>query len=104
MKKFIVVIISLLLVSLCGAGFAEETAGEGLFKKNCALCHPNGGNIIRPEKSLLKKHLDEHGIKTAEDIVHLMRNPGPGMQTFSEDKISDADAAKIADYILNTFQ
>ena len=103
MKKSVVVLMTLLLVSLSGAGFAEETTGEALFIKHCALCHPNGGNIIRPEKTLLKKHLDEHGINTAEDIVHLMRNPGPGMQTFSEDKLPDADAAKIADYILKTF-
>lgn len=104
MKKFVVAVISLSLFSLCVSGFAGEMTGETLFKNNCALCHPNGGNIIRPEKTLLKKHLDEHGIKTAEDIMHLMRNPGPGMQTFSKDKLSDTDAKKIAEYVLETFQ
>ncbi|KPK01626.1 MAG: hypothetical protein AMK71_04805 [Nitrospira bacterium SG8_35_4] len=104
MKKFIVVIISLFLAALSGAGFAEETTGEELFKKHCALCHPNGGNIIRPEKTLLKKDLEERRIKTPEDIVNVMRNPAMGMKTFPEDKLSDADAQKIADYILQTFQ
>jgi cytochrome c6 len=104
MKKFVVAVISLSLFSLCGSGFAGEMAGEALFKNNCALCHPNGGNIIRPEKTLLKKDLDEYGIKTAEDIVHLMRNPGPGMKTFSKDILSDTDAKKIAEYVLKTFQ
>jgi cytochrome c6 len=104
MKRFIVVIISLSLVSLCGAGFAEEKAGEELFKKHCALCHPNGGNIIRPEKTLLKNDLEVHGIKSPGDIVNIMRNPGKGMNKFSKDKLSDADAKKIADYILSTFK
>ena len=103
MKKLIVVLISLSLVSLCGVGFAEETTGEALYKKHCALCHPNGGNIIRPEKTLLKKDLASRGIKTPKDIVNVMRNPGKGMKTFREDKLSEADAQKIADYILKTF-
>ena len=103
MKKFIAVLVSLFLAALSGAGFAEETTGEGLFKKHCALCHPNGGNIIRPEKTLLKKDLEMRGIKTPQDIVNVMRNPGKGMKTFSEDKLSDPDAQEIADYILKTF-
>lgn len=104
MNKIVVVILSLSLAALAGAAFAEEKAGEALFKKHCALCHPNGGNIIRPEKTLLKKHLEEHDINTSEDIMHIMRNPGPGMQTFSEEKISEAEAKKIAEYILKTFR
>ena len=104
MKRFLVVIISLLVVPLCGVGFAEEKTGEKLFKKHCSLCHPNGGNIIRPEKTLLKNDLEARGIKTPADIVNVMRNPAKGMKTFREDKLSDADAKKIADYILETFQ
>jgi len=104
MKTFGIILISFMMLSLGGAVCAEENTGEALFKKNCSLCHPNGGNIIRPEKSLLKKHLDEYGVKTADDIVNLMRNPGPGMQTFGKDRISDADAKEIAEYVLKTFQ
>lgn len=103
MKKVALVLL-ILPVLFSGAICAEEMSGEELFKKNCSLCHPNGGNIIRPEKTLLKNDLDEHGIKSAEDIVHLMRNPGKGMQTFSKEQISDADAKKIAEYILDRFK
>lgn len=104
MKRVAVIILSLSLAAVSGAAFAEDMSGEDLFKKHCALCHPNGGNIIKPEKTLLKNHLDEHGVKSADDIVHIMRNPGKGMQKFSKEKISDADAKKIAEYILKTFR
>lgn len=104
MKRLAVFLLSLSLAAFSGAAFGEDMSGKELFKKHCALCHPNGGNIIKPEKTLMKNHLDEHGIKNADDIVHIMRNPGKGMQTFSKEKISDADAKKIAEYILNTFK
>lgn len=104
MKKIVVVLIFSALLLPVGTGFADSNSGEELFKKHCALCHPNGGNIIKPEKTLLKSNLKEHGIKTPEDIVHIMRNPGKGMQKFTEEKIPNADAIKIADYILKTFQ
>ncbi len=103
--------ISLLAISVSLFGpslFAEETSkgtsGEALFKDNCAVCHPNGGNIINPLKPLHKKEREANGVKTAADIVGKMRNPGPGMTKFDEKTISDADAKKIAEYILKTFK
>lgn len=85
---------------------ATETMGEGaaLFKKHCAVCHPDGGNIINAKKTLSRKSLEGSNIRTAEDIVNKMRNPGPGMTKFTEERISDEDAKKIADYILATFE
>jgi len=85
---------------------SEESGstGEHLFKNNCAVCHRDGGNVINPEKTLHKEDLDESGIKTPEDIVKIMRNPGPGMRKFSEMDISDEDAKKIAEYVLETFK
>lgn len=96
-----------------GAASAETAAkaasevsdeGEALFKTHCAICHPDGGNIINSKKTLHKNDLDANNIKTAEDIVENMRNPGPGMTKFPEEKISNEDATKIAEYILKTFQ
>ncbi|MBI4681615.1 MAG: c-type cytochrome [Nitrospirae bacterium] len=77
--------------------------GEELFKRNCAVCHPGGGNTINPDKTLNMDHLKTHGIKKAEDIIRIMRNPGPGMRTFDEYAVPDKDAKKIAEYILKTF-
>ncbi len=73
----------------------------------------NGGNIVNPKKTLHRKDLDANNIKTAGDIVKKMRNPGPypthpqewgGMRMFDQRTISDDDALKIANYILETFK
>lgn len=86
---------------------APETTmtGEQLYKQHCAVCHPNGGNTINPKKPVGAKAMAENSkITTPEDIVRVMRNPGPGMNKFDEATISDADARKIADYMLATFK
>lgn len=78
--------------------------GEQLYKQYCAACHPDGGNTMKPEKTLSAKGMAERSnIKTADDIVRVMRNPGPGMPKFDASTITDADAQKIAEYTLATF-
>lgn len=78
--------------------------GETLFMQHCSVCHPEGGNIITPEKTLHKEDMDEFGIKTPEDIIKLMRTPGKAMKKFDAQTIPDKDAKKIAEYILKTFE
>jgi cytochrome c6 len=115
-----VIMIAILISSVCvisaslqAKDTSTEQTGEALFIKNCASCHPNGGNILNPKKSLFKKDLEANNILKAEDIVRIIRNPGPapthpqewaGMTMFDEKKISNEDALKIADYILKTFK
>jgi cytochrome c6 len=107
-KSVMVVILFFMLCSLQnmtasnGVGAAEKT-GEQSFKEYCAMCHPNGGNIISPKKTLQKKILETNNIKTADDIIKLMRKPGPGMTAFDVKSVSDRDARKIADFILKSF-
>ncbi len=79
-------------------------AGEAEFNEHCVMCHPNGGNIINPQKTLHKKDLEANNIKTPDDIVKIIRNPGPGMPKFDESAISAEEAKKIAEYILATFK
>ena len=81
-----------------------EKTGEALFKQNCAVCHPEGGNIINPQKTLMKKNRDANSIRGAADIVKIMRNPGPGMTRFDEKAIPDKDAGEIAEYILKSYK
>lgn len=83
------------------AGAAKS--GEELFKQHCAVCHPDGGNIINPKKTLLRENREANGIKTAEDIIKNMRNPGPGMTKFDETMLPEQDARAIADYVMKTF-
>ena len=82
----------------------ELENGEAGFKENCAECHSGGGNIVNPSKTLSKKDRNTNGIKTADDIVKIMRKPGEGMTKFDEKAISDNDARKIAEYIIDTFK
>ena len=109
MKKMIIFMITAVISALfISAGFAEEKTavktGEELFKAHCAVCHPDGGNIVNPQKTLHKKDRDANNIKKSTNIVKKMREPGPGMTKFDKITISDNDAKKIADYILKTFK
>jgi len=78
-------------------------AGKNLFKQHCAVCHPDGGNVIKPDKTLRKDAREANNIKTPEDIIGKMRHPGPGMSMFDETTIPDSEAKEIADYIMKTF-
>jgi cytochrome c6 len=78
--------------------------GEAGFKEYCAACHADGGNILKADKTLSSKDREKHGIKTAKDIVRLMRKPGEGMTTFDKKAIPDKEAKAIADYIVKTFK
>ena len=100
------VITAVAVFSFAAPGVAKEkaTSGEELFKTHCAVCHPDGGNIVNPKKSLHKKDREANNIRKPEDIVKSMRNPGPGMTPFDKATIPDEDANKIADYILKTFK
>lgn len=82
----------------------EGNKGQTLFRQQCSPCHPDGGNIINPQKTLHKKDREANGVKTAADIVGKMRNPGPGMTKFDGKTIPDADAKAIAEYVVKTFK
>lgn len=110
MKKELIAGATMLSVCLlASAGFSESTKegkvdGQKGFEKHCAACHPKGGNIVNPKKTLDKAALKANGVKSAKDIIAKMRKPGPGMNTFDVKTISDKEAKAIADYILKTFK
>ena len=103
MKRLLSLTICTLLIT-AGAGVALADEGMDLFVKHCAICHPDGGNIINPLDTLQKKNLEKEGIKDWKGIVKIMRNPGPGMTKFDEKAIAEKDAKAIAEYILKTFK
>ena len=109
MKYVLVAVASVIAVSLFTlTGFADETKretqGESAFNEYCMACHPGGNNIFNPAKTLHKNDLDAHNIKTPEEIVNIMRNPGPQMTQFSKDDIPDNVAKEIAEYILKNMK
>ena len=103
MKKMLTIIATAVSV-FAGAAIALAASGEELFKQHCAVCHPGGGNIIKPQHTLQKKHLEQQGIKNWQGIVKTLRNPGPGMTKFDEKTLPDKDAKAIAEYVLKTFK
>jgi len=105
-KMFIALLVVVALGCTALYAFAQKTtpkSGESLFAANCQVCHPGGGNIINPAKTLHQKDRHAHNVNTADDIVKIMRNPGPGMTKFDEKAISDKDAHTIAAYVIKTF-
>jgi cytochrome c6 len=43
-------------------------------------------------------------VRSANDIIGKIRNPGPGMTRFDEKTISQKEAKALAEYILATFK
>lgn len=108
-KELIVASVIMAICSLATAGLADTKKGGKIdgkkeFEEHCAVCHPNGGNVINAAKPLGKAALAAGGIKSSKGIIATMRKPGPGMTVFDKKAISDKEAKAIADYILKTFK
>jgi cytochrome c6 len=108
MKRVTVLLMSILMVCCVGSIAVAEKASKGTgeteFKEHCAICHPEGGNIINPKKTLSKSDRAANKIRNEADIIKILRKPGPGMTTFDEKAVSDKEAKEIAQYILKTFK
>ena len=78
--------------------------GEALFKQYCSPCHPDGGNVSDPQRTLHGSDLRANHITRPEDIVRIMRNPISRMIRFDTTTISDQDAMTIAEYVLTAFR
>jgi cytochrome c6 len=108
MKNPLMYAVAVLFVCcIANASLAQKAAkspGEAKFSELCAVCHPDGGNIVNPKKTLHKKDREANNIKTEADIIKNMRNPGPGMTAFDEKTVSAKDAQEIAKYIIKTFK
>ncbi len=109
MKYVLVAAAAIIAVSLSAlTGVADdtkqETQGESAFNEYCMTCHPGGDNIFNPAKTLHRNDLVANNIKTPEDIVKIMRNPGPQMTQFGKEDIPDNVAKEIAEYILKNLR
>ena len=97
MKKSIVLAAAVLSVGLMSGSVFAANSGEAIFKAKCASCHPDGGNVIKADKTI-------KGMKSSKKIVSQIRKGGTGMPAFDAKSISDADAKLLADYIIKTFK
>ena len=74
---------------------AQAPSGEVLFKEQCALCHPNGGNVVNPKHQLKSGH----HMKTFKDFLSWIRKPESPMPPFPPAKISEAQAKELYAFI-----
>ncbi len=89
---------------LCGTPPGGRIDGKEEFIEHCAVCHPNGKNIVNVQKPLSGKALQANGIGTVNNIVAKMRIQGPGITRFVEQPISDPEAKAIAAYVLRAIK
>lgn len=97
MNKGIILATLMLATALTAASASAGTSGEAIFKAKCASCHPDGGNIINPQKPL-------KGLKDPKKILSQIRKGGGGMPAFDSKAVTDADAKQLATYIIKTFK
>lgn len=107
-KSMNAVAAALALTMAAGVVYAKEAKslkeGEALFKQHCATCHPDGGNIVNPKKTLKAADLKANKVSGVNGIVKLMRHPGPGMETFDAKTVPERQAKMIAEYVLKAFK
>lgn len=100
---FIIFVASVVAFGAAGLAGAADKSGEALFKQHCAACHPDGGNIMNPNKTLKKRDMAANKLLTEAAIVKFIRNPGPGMLKFDDKTLPEKDAKAVANYILKTY-
>jgi len=91
----------------CSKGKVADEAtlaqGKTLFEAYCASCHKDGGNVVNPQKTLFRRDREANGIKSPDDIINVMRNPGSGMPRLGRDTLPDDKASAVAQYVFSTF-
>ena len=97
-----ILLVVLLLLPLMPASAAQYD-GKADFEMFCSGCHPDGGNAINPAKTLRKMNREANGVKTAADIVKIMRKPGQGMRAYTKEDLSNKRAKALSEYILKTY-
>jgi len=87
------------------AGKAQATpeqykAGERIFLANCSVCHPQGGNVMKPQMPI-------HGspkLKDLKTFIGWIRNPNPPMPVYGPSKLSDQEAGELYQYVVHALE
>nr|ARO91202.1 cytochrome c6 [Flintiella sanguinaria] len=94
MKKFIAIIMSLIVINLCFMSLPSYAAdiehGEQIFTANCSACHAGGNNVIMPEKTLRKDALEANGMNSVDAITYQVTNGKNAMPAFGG-RLADND-------------
>jgi len=74
----------------------EVGAGESVFQQRCSMCHPDGGNIVKPDKPIR----GSSKLKDLKTFVGYIRSPYAPMPAFPSSEISEEKARELYDYIV----
>jgi mono/diheme cytochrome c family protein len=78
-------------------GTAENEGQNLLLQKRCVACHTEANG----EAGFMAKGMMERGVTpTAESVTKQLRTPFRNMPAYRADQVSDADAALIADFLV----
>ena len=78
---------------------AEED-GKAIFMRNCSACHMQGGNIMAPDKTLTKEHLEKHGRYTKEAIYQLLKEGVKGTAMMSFERLGEEKLKAVTNYVM----
>ena len=99
-KLLPVLVIATLVLTACSGGSPAQSSaasapakGQEVFKTNCGECHGDDGSGT-DEAPALSGH-------TAEEVTKQVRTPEGDMKAIAPDKLSDADLALIAQYVVS---
>ncbi len=70
-------------------------AGEKLFEANCVGCHPQGGNLIKPDRPIR----NSPKLKDLDTFIAWIRHPQAPMPPFPEPQVSPGQAKELFRYI-----
>jgi cytochrome c6 len=100
MKRGISILFLLLVSNSLPAYAGTNVHGEELFNGNCAMCHPHGGNVLAPKKTLKGDSFQKQFPKDSM-IVAIIRKgiPNTVMSPFLKDRLSDEQVNEIVTYI-----
>lgn len=90
-----------LFLALSMAALASvQTAGANeIFNKHCAACHAGGKNIMNPDKTLSKEHLEKNGMNSVDAIKNLVSKGKAPMPAF-ESMLDAKQIEEVAAYVL----
>ncbi len=75
-----------------------ENEGQNLMaQKRCVACHAE--EIQTGQGRLIDNYVEQEVVPTAEMVIAQLRTPASSMPAYSEEQVSDDEAAAIADYL-----
>jgi cytochrome c6 len=104
LKKFIVACLSAVLllgILLPTPGLAANLEnGKQVFAATCSGCHANGGNIVRRNKTLKLKALEQNGYATVAAITQIVLNGKNNMPAYKT-KLTAPQIEDVSTYVLD---